>query len=117
MRCHVHSFDPIEGGTFRISLTYDDPTATGKTSAHTDTYHGHFAAIVPDEQVVEVVEFETADPDLRGVMTVTTTLSDADGGTDICIVHDGIPDGVPAADNDAGTQTSLASLARLVEGR
>ena len=62
MSSHVHAFDPREGGAIRISLTYDAPTGTGKTSAHTDTYHGHFVQLVPNEQVVEVVAFETSDP-------------------------------------------------------
>src|SRR5690349_1734614 len=62
MTSEVHAFDPWEGGFFRISLTYDAPTGTGKTTAHTDTYHGHFVKLVPGEQVVEVVEFETDDP-------------------------------------------------------
>jgi hypothetical protein len=70
---------------------------------------------VPNEQVVEVIEFETADPALRGTMTMATTLTDADGGTDVVVVHDGIPDGVPAADNETGTRMALANLARLVE--
>lgn len=42
MTSHVHAFDPREGGSFRISLTYDAPTGTGKTTAHTDTFHGRF---------------------------------------------------------------------------
>jgi hypothetical protein len=42
MTSHVHAFDAREGGSFRISLTYDAPTGTGKTTAHTDTYHGRF---------------------------------------------------------------------------
>ncbi len=88
---------------------------TGKSAPHTDTYHGHFAKLVPGEQVVEVLEFETADPELRGTMTLTTTLTDAAGGTDIHVLHEGIPDKVPAADNETGTRMSLASLARLVE--
>ncbi len=71
MTCHVHSFDAREGGSFRISLTYDEPTGTGKTTAHTDTYRGRFAKLVPDERVVEVDEFETEDPALRGEMTIT----------------------------------------------
>ena len=96
MTSHVHAFDPREGGSFRISLTYDAPTGTGKTTAHTDTYHGHFVKLVPNEQVVEVVEFETADPALRGEMTITITLADADGGTDVLAVHDGLPPGVVA---------------------
>ncbi len=70
---------------------------------------------MPNEQVVEVIEFETADPALRGTMTMATTLTDADGGTDVVVVHDGIPDGVPAADNETGTRMALANLARLVE--
>lgn len=62
MSSHVHEFDAREGGSFRISLTYDAPTAIGKTSAHTDTYHGRFVKLVTNEQVVEVVEFETTAP-------------------------------------------------------
>jgi uncharacterized protein YndB with AHSA1/START domain len=37
MTCHVHSFDARERGSIRISLTYNAPTGTGKTTAHTDT--------------------------------------------------------------------------------
>jgi uncharacterized protein YndB with AHSA1/START domain len=115
MTSHVHTFDAREGGSFRISLTYDGPTGTGKTTAHTDTYHGHFVKLVPNEQVVEVVEFETTDPALRGEMTITFSLADADGGTDILAVHDKLPPGVPTADNEAGWQSSLAKLAALLE--
>src|ERR1700716_1136378 len=74
MTSHVHEFDAREGGSFRISLTYDAPTGNGKTTAHTDTYHGHFVKLVTNEQVVEVLEFETTDPELSGKMTITTTL-------------------------------------------
>ena len=115
MTSHVHAFDAREGGQFRISLTYDAPTGTGKTTAHTDTYHGHFVTLVPDERVVEVVEFETTDPAMRGEMTITIALADADGGTEILAVHDGLPPGVPAADNELGWQSSLDKLAALVE--
>jgi uncharacterized protein YndB with AHSA1/START domain len=62
MTSYVHEFDAREGGSFRISLTYDAPTGTGKTAASTDTYHGHFVKLVPNEQVVEVIEFESSDP-------------------------------------------------------
>jgi uncharacterized protein YndB with AHSA1/START domain len=115
MTSHVHEFDAREGGSFRISLTYDAPTGTGKTAAHTDTYHGRFVKLLPNEQVVEVLEFETADPELRGEMTMTTTLADADGGTDVLVVHEGIPSGVPTTDNETGTRMALANLARFVE--
>jgi uncharacterized protein YndB with AHSA1/START domain len=116
MRAEVHEFDAREGGGFRVSLTYEAQDASGKSAAHTDTYRGHFARLVPDEQVVEVLEFETADPALGGAMTLTTTLTDAEGGgTDVLMVHEGLPDAVPAADNETGTRMALENLARLVE--
>jgi uncharacterized protein YndB with AHSA1/START domain len=115
MTSHVHEFEARAGGSFRISLTYDAPDRTGKSASHTDTYHGHFAKLVPDEQVVEVFEFETEDPALGGTMTMTTTLADADGGTDVLVVHEGVPDSVPPADNETGTRMALANLTRLVE--
>jgi len=58
----VHAFDAREGGSFRKSLTYDEPAGIGKTTAHSDTFHGHFVKRVTNERVVEVVEFETKDP-------------------------------------------------------
>ncbi|MEU0372205.1 SRPBCC domain-containing protein [Streptomyces sp. NPDC006283] len=116
MTSEVHEFEPREGGRFRVSLTYDAPVGTGKSAPQTDTYHGHFATLVPDEKVIEVLQFETADPALGGTMTMTTTLTEAPGGgTDVLIVHEGIPDVVPAADNKSGTRMALAHLARLVE--
>jgi uncharacterized protein YndB with AHSA1/START domain len=114
MTSHVHRFDAREGGAFRISLTYEDDTA-GKTTGRTDTYHGRFARLIADEQVVEVIEFETNDPSLQGEMTVTTTLADAPGGTDLQILHEGLPAGVAPADNELGTRMSLDKLAALLE--
>jgi hypothetical protein len=48
-------------------------------------------------------------------MTITISLADADGGTDVFAVHDGLPSGVSADDNEAGWRSSLAKLAALVE--
>jgi uncharacterized protein YndB with AHSA1/START domain len=115
MTGQVHAFEGREGGTFRISLTYDAPTRVGKTTAHTDTYSGRFVKLVPNERVVEVVEFETADPAMRGEMTITITLADANGGTEVVAVHDGLPRGLSAGDNEAGWRSGLAKLAALVE--
>lgn len=114
MTSRVHAFDGREGGSFRISLTYDALTGTGKTSAQTDTFHGRFVKLVPNEQVVELVEFESADPAMQGEMTITYTLADADGGTDLLAVHEGLPPGLSAEDNETGWRMSLAKLAALV---
>ena len=115
MTCHVHAFDAREGGSFRVSLTYEGPTGGGKTTARTDTYHGRFVKLVPNEQVIEVDEFETEDPALRGEMTITITLTDARGGTDLLAVHEGLPRGVSPADNETGWRMALVKLATLVE--
>jgi uncharacterized protein YndB with AHSA1/START domain len=115
MTGHVHQFEAREGGFFRVSLTYDAAGSTGKTNAHTDTYHGRFVTLVPDEHVVEVLEFETGDPALTGPITITTRLSDADGGTHVSVVYEGMPSGVSTADNELGTRMALANLAALVE--
>ena len=48
-------------------------------------------------------------------MTSATTPTGADGGTDVVVEHDGVPDAVPAADNETGTRMSLAKPAALVE--
>ena len=117
MTCHVHEFDAREGGAIRVSLTYEEPGEPGKTSAHTDTYHGRFTRLIPNEQVIEVDEFETTDPAMQGEMTVTITLSDDGDGTDLVAVHEGVPRGVSPADNEMGWQMALARLAALTEGR
>jgi uncharacterized protein YndB with AHSA1/START domain len=115
MTSTVHEFTPSEGGSFRVSLTYDAPGPSGKSSTHTDTYHGRFVELVPDSRVVEELEFETSDPAMAGPMRMTTTLSDAPGGTTVTMVHEGMPDAVPPADNELGMRMALAKLARLVE--
>lgn len=102
-------------GPFRISPTYDEPTGTGKATAHTDTFHGRFVKLVPNEQVVELVEFETDDPALRGEMTIPIRLTNANGDTHVAAVHDGQPPGLSTTDNQTGWQSSLAKLAALVE--
>lgn len=80
-----------------------------------DTFHGRFVTLAANERVVEVVEFETADPALRGGMTITIALADAAGGTDVHAVPDGLPSGLSLADNELGWRMSLAKLAALVE--
>ena len=115
MTSEVHEWDAREGGRLRVSLTYSGD-GVGKTTAHTDTYSGYFAELVPDQKVVEVDEFETDDPALSGPMTITVTLADAaDGGTELVAVHEGLPSGVREEDNELGWNESLTRLADLVE--
>jgi uncharacterized protein YndB with AHSA1/START domain len=115
MTSQVHRFEPWEGGTFRISLTYDAASDTGKTTSQTDTYHGHFVKLVQDELLVEKVEFETDNPAIQGEMTITIALIEVDGQTEVQATHDDLPAGVKESDNELGWTMSLGKLAELVE--
>jgi uncharacterized protein YndB with AHSA1/START domain len=81
MAVQVHAFDAREGGSLRVSLVYDTPDAEGKSGPRTDTYHGHFVRLVPEERVEEVIEFETSDPSLQGEMRLVISLADSAGKT------------------------------------
>jgi uncharacterized protein YndB with AHSA1/START domain len=115
MSSRIHWFDAHEGGTFRITLTYDTPTETGKTTPQSDTFQGRFVELVPDERVVQVVEFESDDPAMAGEMTITYTLTGDDGGTDLVGVHENLPRGLSPAANEEGWRMSIDKLAALVE--
>jgi uncharacterized protein YndB with AHSA1/START domain len=117
MRCVVHQFEPREGGQFRMSLTYQDPAEGpgGKTTKDTDTFHGNFVQLVPYERVVQLVEFESEQPDVSGKMRVIWDLADAEGGTDVTAICENIPRGISLEDNEVGSASSLEKLARLME--
>jgi uncharacterized protein YndB with AHSA1/START domain len=121
MTSRVLAFDAREGGEFRISLTYDSGSpgvGTGKSSEQSDTFHGRFDRLVPDTEVVQVLEFESANPAMRGEMTITYTLADAgDGGTVLTGTHENVPAGVRPEDNELGWSMSMRKLAALAEER
>jgi uncharacterized protein YndB with AHSA1/START domain len=117
MRCEVHEFDAREGGAFRVSLTYTSSDGAGKSNAHTDTYRGTFVRLVPDAIVVEQLAFESADPQMRGEMRITTRLVAEGAGTRLDGMHENLPPGVAPADNEAGWDEALHKLAALVEAR
>ena len=64
---------------------------------------------------MEKVVFETDDPAFAGEMTMTVSLAERIGGTEVEIAFDGIPPGISSKDNDEGTRLSLEKLAGLVE--
>lgn len=82
-------------------------------SVRTGCSTGRFVTLVPNELVVEVDEFETADPVMRGEMTIM--ISDANGGMDLVAVHERLPVGVSAVDNESGWREARARLAALVQ--
>jgi uncharacterized protein YndB with AHSA1/START domain len=71
--------------------------------------------LVPDEKIVEAIEFDSRDPGFAGEMKMTTRLADADGGTEVTILCQHLPSGIRPEDNEEGTRQALQKLAALVE--
>ena len=117
MKGQIHAFDPRVGGTYRMALTYDEPghSMPGKTSEHSDVVAGQFLQLVPDERVVQLVEFESEDPAFAGAMTMTWALAAVPGGTEITILCENVPEGIRQEDHDAGLRSTLENLAAFTE--
>lgn len=117
MKAEIHTFDPREGGGYRMSFLYTepDPEVQGKTSDHADTFEGRFVGLIPGERIVEEIDFVSDDPAFRGTMTITTTFRPVSGGTEVTVVCEDVPEGIGESDHKAGIASSLANLAAFVE--
>jgi uncharacterized protein YndB with AHSA1/START domain len=108
-------FDPEPGGSYRLVLTYRDPTSSGgKSSTDSDIVEARYVDIVPDDRVVQAVDFVSDDPAFAGTMTMTWALQAVDGGTRVEITAEDVPDGISAADHAEGLAASLENLAAYV---
>lgn len=114
MTCVVHEWNPVETGKFRVSLTYRDDSV-GKTSEHTDTYHGRFTRLIENVEVSDEHEFETSDPSMQGVMTSSIRLDDVDGGAELIATHGNLPPGLSVELNMIGWRESLDRLTMILE--
>ena len=116
MTGHFELFDPTPGGSYRLVLTYTDPASSpGKTSADADIVDARYIDIVPNDRVVQAVDFVSDAPEFAGTMTMTWTVLDDAGGTLVEIVADNVPDGISAEDHAEGLASSLDNLAAFVE--
>jgi len=110
-------FDARPGGVYRMSLTYEDSSLSGKSGGASDVVDGQFVELTPDMRVVQSVVFDSDDPAFAGTMTMTWELRAIDGGTEVVFRADDVPDGISAEDHATGMNASLANLARFVEAR
>jgi uncharacterized protein YndB with AHSA1/START domain len=116
MTARFERFDPRPGGSYRLILTYIDPSgAPGKATADADIVEARYVDIVPDVRVVQAVDFVSDDPAFAGTMTMTWEVSAVDGGTTVVIRAEDVPDGISAQDHATGLASSLANLAEHVE--
>jgi uncharacterized protein YndB with AHSA1/START domain len=117
MTAQILAFEAREGGTYRMAFVYSNAhhALPGKTSEHVDAFCGRFIELVANVRIIERVRFETDDPDLAGVMTITTTLVPAADGTRITIRCENVPAAISESDHLAGMASTLDNLASFVE--
>ncbi|GGK68499.1 SRPBCC domain-containing protein [Nocardia camponoti] len=114
MSTEVHRFEPEVGGSFSITVTHTDETGENAEPQH-DAYYGRFTRLIPDEQIVEALEFVTDKPEMAGLQTITFILSDADGGTQLDALHEGVPDGLSESDNEFAWGVALGKVKAIAE--
>jgi len=116
MTAEFERFDPTPGGSYRLVLTYREPSGgRGKASADADIVEVRYLDVVPGDRVVQAVDFESDDPAFAGTMTMTWSVTAVGGGTRVDITADDVPDGISAEDHAAGLASSLANLAKYLE--
>jgi uncharacterized protein YndB with AHSA1/START domain len=118
MNGRIEIFDPRAGGEYRIVLTYDDgaQSSQGKTTEDADVVHGRFLELVPNQKIVQSVQFDSHDPRFAGEMVMTWLLTPAPEGTTVQITAENVPVGISPAEHAAGIAATLANLAAFVEG-
>ena len=112
MTGHFEHFEPRAGGSYRMTLTYVDPSSSGgKSSADSDVVEGHFVELILDDRVVQAAEFHSSDPSFAGTMIITWSVTEADTGTRVDVIADDVPPGISADDHVSGMNSSLSNLA------
>ena len=102
----VHHLDAKVGGTYKMSFT-------NFSTGHSESFGGEYLELVPSERIRHTDRFE--DPNLPGEMQTTVSFQQVFCGTELTIVQDGIPEGIPPEACYLGWQESLTLLAKLVE--
>jgi uncharacterized protein YndB with AHSA1/START domain len=111
-------FDLRPGGSYRMVLTYSDPSgASAKSTADSDVVDVRFVDVVPGRRIVQAVDFVSDDPDYSGTMTMTWYVVPLDGETRVDIVAEDVPPGISAEDHAAGFASTLDNLARYLEAQ
>lgn len=115
MSCSVDEFEFRDGGRYRLTMRYVDGSHAGKSSADTDVTAGTFIKIVPNERVIQRIEFESEDPAFAGAMRMTWLLEPLNEGTRVTFTAEDVPAGISPEDHSAGLQSTLENLALFVE--
>jgi uncharacterized protein YndB with AHSA1/START domain len=116
MTGRFETFDPRPGGSYRLVLTYANPAMSqAKSTDNSDIVDVRYLDIVPNDRVVQAVDFVSDVPEFAGTMTMTWLVRGETEGTRVEIVAECVPDGISAEDHAVGLASSLDNLASFVE--
>lgn len=116
MRGEISLFEPVVGGRFQLTLTYEDGyVAQGKTTENSDALEGTFIELIPNKKIVEAGVFESDDPAFAGDMIMTWYFEEVNQGTKVTIVAENVPKGIKKDDHIDGLSSTLENLERFVK--
>lgn len=115
MSGRMERFEPRPGGRYRMVLRYDDVTITGKSGDNQDIAEARFVELVPDQRVIQAVDFVSDDPNFVGTMIMSTLLTSHGDQTEVRFVAENVPQGISAADHVEGMTSSLQNLAGYLQ--
>ena len=107
-------FDARPGGGYRLTLTYDDEAAQGKSGDNTDVVEVRFVDVDEPCRLVEEADFVSHDPALAGTMTMTWSLEPTKDGTLVVITATDVPDGISSEDHSTAFASTLSNLEKYV---
>lgn len=105
---HVYKMDPKVGGTWRMSFSSLD-----KNDTH--YFGGKFLELTPFDRIRYTDNFENPELQTGADIIVTVTFTEVNGGTEVSIVQEGLPEIIPLENAQTGWGQSLDNLQRLVE--
>jgi uncharacterized protein YndB with AHSA1/START domain len=114
MTARIHRHDVRQGGSYEMSLYYDDPNAPGKSGGNEDRYTATFLELDPPHRIVESIVFASDDPAVTQPMSMTVDLAPEGDISRVTLTFENLPAGVSPEDNAEGTRQSLEKLAQLL---
>lgn len=110
MTTTVNAFDLKVGGKF--SVTMKGLTPEGTDGTHTAV--GVFKEIVPNQKLVKSWAWEGADAMEGEPTTITFVFKEVDGGTEVTLIHEGMPNAEATQNHTEGWVGCLDNLAKVL---
>jgi uncharacterized protein YndB with AHSA1/START domain len=109
VRTHELIADARAGGKFRWDLTSPEGEKM--------TVHGEYRELQPDKKIVFTWQWDDDEVWENQTSIVTVELSDAEGGTELCLTHEQLPNEKSRDGHTGGWNSALNKLENFFEKR